>query len=258
VFVGIETPDNDILRVAQKRLNVNKDIVETVKKINKYGMIVNGGFIVGFDNESDRSAGHMIKCIQDSGICMAMVGKLYALPNTQLTRRLKKEKRLFEDDSILRDVNTDVDQTTSGLNFLTVRPRVDILKDYVRILETTYNANNYYERIISTCLNLRPANKFKPGFAKILKSVKILIVLSRKVGFNKTTGWLYWKMLSTIIIKNPGATEAAINLAAMYIHFHKHSRFVIELTKKEIESLEKIGGDVINKVFDRELSVQNR
>jgi hypothetical protein len=134
---------------------------------------------------------------------------------------------------------------------------VDILKDYVRILETTYNAKNYYERIISTCLNLRPANKFKPGFIKILKSVKILFVLSRKVGFNKTTGWLYWKMLSTIILKNPRATEAAVNLAAMFIHFHKHSRFVIDLTNKEIESLENIGVDIMNKEFSQKIAFEH-
>jgi hypothetical protein len=199
----------------------------------------------------------MIQCIQDSGICMAMVGKLYALPKTQLSKRLISENRLFDDDSILRDNTVDVDQTTSGLNFLTARPRVDILKDYVRVIETAYDPKRYYERIISTCLNLSPANKYKPGFIKMLKSIKILMILSRKVGFNKTTGWLYWKTLATIIIKNPKATEAAVNLAAMFIHFQKHTGFVIDLTNKEIESLEHIGGDITNKVFAQKIAVEH-
>jgi len=179
---------------------------------------------------------------------MAMVGKLYALPNTQLTKRLKREGRLFEDESILRDVKTDVDQTTSGLNFLTTRPRVDILKDYARVIEKIYNPKHYYERINITCLNLRPANKFKPNFTEIIKSVKILFILSSKVGFNKTTGWLYWKMLATIILRNPKATEAAINLAAMFIHFHKHSKFVIDLTNKEIESIKLQNDDKFSQI----------
>ena len=85
-------------------------------------MIVNAGFIIGFDSENNYSAKFLEECIQDAGICMAMVGKLYALLNTQLTRRLRSEGRLIEDDSVLRDVKKDIDQTTSGLNFITKRP----------------------------------------------------------------------------------------------------------------------------------------
>ena len=55
-------------------------------------------------------------------------------------------------------------------------------------------------------------------------------------------------MLVTIIHKNPKAIEAAINLAAMFIHFHKHSKFVIDLTKKEIESIKSNNGDKFNQI----------
>ena len=247
VFVGIESPEDEILKSTQKKLNVNKNVKETVRKINSFGMIVNAGFIIGFDNESDRSSDFMEKCIQDSGICMAMVGKLYALPNTQLTKRLRDEGRLFEKDAILRDVNTDIDQTTSGLNFLTARPRVDVLKDYVHVLKYIYEPKQYYDRIIQTGLNLRPDYKYKPSFKKLLKSIKVFFILGGKIGLNRYTGWLYWKLLAIIIIKNPGAIEAVINLAAMFIHFHKHSGFVIDLTTKEINELESLN----SKTYDR-------
>jgi hypothetical protein len=170
---------------------------------------------------------------------MAMVGKLYALPNTQLTKRLKSEKRLLENDSILRDVKRDVDQTTSGLNFLTLRPRVEVLNDYARVVENIYKPENYYKRVLLTGLNLRPSYKYKPSFRKLLISIKSLFILTRKIGFNKTTGWLYWKLLFFIILKNPKAFEAAINLSAMFIHFHKHSKFVVNLTREEIVDIER-------------------
>jgi radical SAM superfamily enzyme YgiQ (UPF0313 family) len=248
VFIGIESPDTEVLELTQKKLNVNKDIIKSVKKINSYGMIVNAGFIIGFDNESDDTAENMIKFIQESGICMAMLGKLYALPNTQLTRRLQKEGRLFEEGSRLRDINTDIDQMTSGLNFLTVRARVDILKDYVRIIKYIYNPKHYYERIIYTGLNLRPANKYRPSIMKKLKMIKVFLKLCTKVGFNKTTGWLYWKMLVTIIFKNPRAIEATVNLSAMFIHFHKQSEFIIDLTNKEIKNIENYGEAKYNQI----------
>ncbi|UCF63434.1 MAG: DUF4070 domain-containing protein, partial [bacterium] len=186
VFIGIESPDNEILKSTQKTLNVNKNIVESVKKINSYGMIVNAGFIIGFDNESDDTADNMIKFIQESGICMAMLGRLYALPNTQLTKRLREEGRLLEEGSKIRDIDTDVDQMTSGLNFKTTRAKLDILKDYVRIIEYIYNPKHYYDRIIRTGVNLRPANKYRPSITNNVKRLKAFFKLCKMVGFNNT------------------------------------------------------------------------
>jgi radical SAM superfamily enzyme YgiQ (UPF0313 family) len=249
VFIGIETPDNKILELTQKKLNVNRDIVKSVKKINSHGMIVNAGFIIGFDNEGDDTAENMIKFIQETGICMAMLGRLYALPNTQLTRRLHKEGRLFEEGSRLKDINTEIDQLSSGPNFLTTRARLDILKDYVRIIKYIYDPQHYYERIIYTGLNLRPANKYQPSMMSKLKMIKAFLTLCQKVGFNKITGRLYWKMLVTIIFKNPKAIEATVNLAAMFIHFHKQSKFIIDLTNKEISNIENYGEDKYNQLM---------
>ena len=252
VFVGIETPDDDILKLTNKNQNVNKPITESVKKICSYGMIVNGGFIIGFDNETDQTADNMIKCIQDSGICMSMVGKMYALPETQLTRRLKSEGRLFEKDSTIRDTNTQLDQNTSGLNFVTSRPRLNVLNDYMQIIKYIYDPKRYYERIVYTSLNLKPANKFKPNISKILKSVKAFSKVCIRVGFNKTTGWLYWKSIFTVIFKNPKAIEATVNLAAMFIHFQKQSKFIIDLTNIEIKSIKSSGEDEYHKLMFQE------
>jgi radical SAM superfamily enzyme YgiQ (UPF0313 family) len=238
VFIGIETPEDEILKLTHKKINVNKHVVKSIGKIYSYGMIVNAGFIIGFDNETDQTAGKMIRCIQDSGICMAMVGKLYALPATQLTRRLQREGRLFEDSSTLRDPDTEVDQMTNGLNFITARPRLEILKDYIRVIKYIYDPEHYYERIIYTGLNLKPVNKYRPSIVQMLKTGQAFSRLCAKVGFNKTTGWLFWKMLLTIIFKNPKAIEAAVNLAAMYMHFSSQSKFIVDLTNEEIKSIE--------------------
>ncbi len=249
VFVGIESPNDEILKSAQKKQNVNKEITTSVQKIYSYGMIVNGGFIVGFDDESQNTASEMINCIQDAGICMAMVGKMYALPQTQLTRRLEVEGRLFETNSKIRDTDTELDQMTSGLNFKTLRPRLDVLNDYVKIIKKIYDPKSYYDRIIYTGINLNPANKFKPNFAKILKSAKAFSKVCAAAGFNRRTGLLYWKTIFTILVKNIRAIEAAVNLAAMYIHFEKQSEFIVGLTNREIEDLERIGEDKFNETM---------
>ena len=246
IFIGIETPDDEILKMINKNMNVNIPVTQAVNKINSYGMIVNAGFIIGFDNETERTADNMIRCVQDSGICMAMLGMLYALPNTQLTKRLKKEGRLFKDNSTLREVNTEIDQMTSGLNFITARPRLEVLQDYIKVIKYIYEPKHYYERAIYTSLNLKPIAKHKPGIGRMLNRVGMFFKLCLKVGFNENTGWLYWKTLITVIFKNVRAFEATVNLAAMYIHFHKMSKFIIDSLNKEVKSIESCGEEKYN------------
>lgn len=246
-FVGIETPDDDILEKANKKINMNRSITEAAKKISSYGMIVNAGFIMGFDNETDRTAGKMIGCIQDSGICTAMLGLLYALPNTKLTTRLHTEGRLFEESSVFTDTKTQIDQASSGLNFVTIRPRIDILKDFAEVLGYIYKPEHYYERIIRTCLNLKVTNKYKPSAKMIFKNLRSFKRIAVQAGFNKITGKLFWKMLFTVLIKNPRSIEWAVSLAVMYIHFYKYSNFIIELTNRQIDYLSQYGEDTYNR-----------
>jgi radical SAM superfamily enzyme YgiQ (UPF0313 family) len=246
VFVGIETPEDDVLEKVNKKINMNRSVIEATDKISSYGMVVNAGFIIGFDNESNQTTKKMIGCIQDTGICTAMLGLLYALPNTQLTRRLQLEGRLFEEFSIFTDNKTQIDQASSGLNFITVRPRVDILRDFVDVLKYIYDPEHYYERIIHTCLNLKVTNKYKHNFSKTLKNLRSFIRIISQIGFNKITGKVFWKMFFTVLLKNPKALEWAVSLSAMFIHFYKHSNFVIDLTNQQINYIENYGEDDYN------------
>jgi radical SAM superfamily enzyme YgiQ (UPF0313 family) len=245
INIGIETPEDKILKLAQKKQNINRSIRKIIKKIYSYGMIVDSGFIVGFDNENDRTAEKIISCIQDSGICMAMIGTLYALPNTQLAKRLKKEGRLFGESTTITDNTIKIDQMSSGLNFITTRPRVDILKDFVHIIKYVYDPDNYYKRVIYTSLNLNPAKKYRPGIAGILKTAYIFSKVCFKVGLNRKTGWLYWKMLFTVLFRNPRAIESAVTLAVLFVHFYKQSRFIIDITNKKIKYIESCGGEML-------------
>ena len=241
VFVGIETPDESVLLLTNKKVNVKRSINKSINKIYSYGMVVNAGFILGFDNETEQTAENMISCIQDSGISMAMLGLLYALPNTQLTRRLKKEGRLFEDDSTLSKT-TEIDQMTSGLNFVTTRPRINVLQDHIQVLKKIYDPKTYYERVVYTGLRLKPAGKHRPNVRQIVNTSWAFIKLCSVAGFNKTTGLLYWKTLFTVLFKNPRAIEPTVNLAAMFLHFHKNSIFIINLINIEINKLQKARG----------------
>ncbi|MBE0572041.1 MAG: B12-binding domain-containing radical SAM protein [Ignavibacteriaceae bacterium] len=246
VFTGLETPEDEVLEKANKKTNMNRSIVEATKKISSYGMVVNAGFIIGFDNENGQTAKRMNDFIQDTGICVAMLGLMYALPNTKLTKRLALEGRLFEESSIFTDTTTQIDQASSGLNFITLRPRINILKDFVDVISYIYTPENYYKRVIDTCLNLKVTNKHKYNFKKILKNLRSFSRILRKVGFNRATGKQFWKMFFTVLLKNPKAIEWGVSLSAMFIHFYKHSNFVIDLTNQQIKYIDEYGEDNYN------------
>lgn len=94
VFIGIESPDEDSLREIRKTQNTGRDILESLRRIYRHGIDVMGGFIVGFDNDTLQTFSRQEQLIMASGIQVAMVGLLTALPRTPLYERLEREGRL--------------------------------------------------------------------------------------------------------------------------------------------------------------------
>lgn len=245
VFVGIESPDEAVLVQAHKIQNRNVEVVEAVRTLAEYGMIVNGGFILGFDNETDKTANHMVDLIQDTGICMAMVGTLSALPKTQLSRRLEREGRLFSRAFVIGK-SSDIDQTTSGLNFRTTRSRTAILQDHADVFRHIYSPKNYYRRILYTAINLRPNSQNKISFGQAFKLFGGFVKLSIKAGMNPRTAFYYWRTLFQVLIRNPRSVEAAANLAAMYVHFGKQSDYVVQLIDEKVNEVLQMGEEAYN------------
>jgi radical SAM superfamily enzyme YgiQ (UPF0313 family) len=97
VFLGIETPVEASLKEAHKLQNTQRSLLDSVRCIQQYGIEVMAGFILGFDSDPDDVFDRQVEFIQESGIPIAMVGLLQALPGTQLYRRLALEGRLVSD-----------------------------------------------------------------------------------------------------------------------------------------------------------------
>jgi hypothetical protein len=159
-----------------------------------------------------------------------MIGLLYALPNTQLTRRLIAEKRLYENSSLLDKNNKDtVDQATSGLNFITRRPRNEIIGDYTYVLENVSGCKSYFDRCLKLGLALSARRKYKPSFRKKLKAARSFLRLVNRLGFKPPTSYYFWRNIIVILVSRPTSIEEVANMMAMYIHFHKQTRYIIEL-----------------------------
>ncbi len=99
IFIGIETPKKASLEETKKFQNTRGDSMEEkLRRIQRAGLDISAGFIVGFDNDDKEIFDAQYDFIQSNGVLLAMVGMLSAIPKTPLYERLEKAGRLVSND----------------------------------------------------------------------------------------------------------------------------------------------------------------
>ncbi|MCX6899836.1 MAG: B12-binding domain-containing radical SAM protein [Verrucomicrobia bacterium] len=147
VFVGVESPDEDVLAMTHKRVNIVNPLVESLSNINRNGLTVIASFIIGFDGEK-KGVGNRIKAlVEAASIPVVMVNLLQAGPHTKLWDRLKKEGRLLH---IPAGVSED------KINFIPTRPETEIMSEYCDLWDCLYDPVRFYERAHRSILEMRP------------------------------------------------------------------------------------------------------
>ena len=214
VFIGIETPDEAGLVECSKRQNKNRDMVEDVKRIQRAGLQVQGGFIVGFDSDTPSIFQRQIDFIQKSGIVTAMVGLLNAMPGTRLHERLDKDGRLAG-----RSSGDNVDGTTNILPHMGLE---SLSEGYKKILEHIYTPKHYYERVRTFLKEYKaPAIKPRVDSRKLLAFLRSILSL----GILGKERVHYWKLLVWTFFRHRESFPLAVTLA-IYGH---HFRRIVEL-----------------------------
>lgn len=211
IFIGIETPHEDGLVESGKVQNRNRDLLASVRRIQRAGLQVHGGFIVGFDSDPPSIFARQIRFIQESGIVTAMVGMLTALRGTRLHQRLQREGRLLGDAS--------GNNTAIALNFI---PRMEfraLIDGYRTILDTIYAPKNYYQRVIRLLREYRPKHQGKfhlqQGYlGALFKSILFLGIFGRE-------RLHFWKLFFWSLARRPRLFPLAITYAIYGFHFRK-------------------------------------
>jgi radical SAM superfamily enzyme YgiQ (UPF0313 family) len=220
VFIGIETPDDTALQACGKQHNTSRNMLENIRKIQQAGIEVQGGFIVGFDSDTNSIFQKQIEFIQNSGIVTAMVGILQALPGTRLYERMKKEGRLLH--------NSSGDNADSNTNIV---PKMDpdiLKKGYREMMEYLYTPKHYYQRI-KTLLSEYQTPRFKSRFrvSQLMAFARSAVLL----GMIGRERYQYWKMLIWTFFNRQQSLPLAVTLAIYGHHFRK----VCQLHLKEAQ-----------------------
>lgn len=238
IFVGIESPDPATLVAMRKKQNTRRNIAESIHKIYAAGMLVTAGFIVGFDSEKLSMADAMVDFIEEAAIPVAMVGLLYALPNTQLTRRLAKEGRLHPDHDLASA--TGGDQCTGGINFDPVRPLRDILTDYKTVLERVYSPAAYASRVdkLMTLLD-RSRQRHELAEGDIRAGVGAMETVHRVVTAIPEARGPLWQTFLNCAKRDTSSARIAVQMIAAYAHLGPFSRKVIDAIDARLATLDE-------------------
>jgi radical SAM superfamily enzyme YgiQ (UPF0313 family) len=210
VFIGIETPNEDSLAECSKNQNQGRDLVENVKLLQRAGLQVQGGFIVGFDNDPPSIFQQQVDFIQKSGIVTAMVGLLQAPVGTRLYERMQQEDRLVDEFS-----GDNVDGSTNIIPKMGMEP---LREGYRKLLGQIYAPQLYYERVVTFLREYQPPKiRFNPDPQYLLAFGRSIYQL----GIRGVERAHYWRLFFWTLFRRPRLFPLAITLAIKGFHFRQ-------------------------------------
>jgi len=186
IFCGIETPDPDALKAMQKDHNMMVPILEGIETINRHGMEVVSGIIMGLDTDKPETGEALLAFVDESRIPLLTINLLQALPKTPLWDRLERENRLINDDS--RDSNVDFRL-----------PYDHVVSSWRKCMEIAYQPEKLYARyqhqVDFTYANRLPlpATAQQRTWANIKRGLVMLRNIFWKVGVLGDYRKVFWK-----------------------------------------------------------------
>jgi len=215
VFLGIETPVEESLHEAQKSQN-RGNLVESVRTIQRHGIEVMAGFIVGFDNDPEDIFERQIDFIRRSAIPLAMVGLLNALPDTQLWKRLDREGRLLGQDATGNN-------TVCTFNFKTRMDPAFLVRGYQRIMRTIYGPREYYARVLDSLGRTSQPQATEAYTYSLPRGLAALMRILFKLGVIDRERKEFWRFFVRALIKHRTRLVDSMRLAAVGYHCRKLS-----------------------------------
>jgi radical SAM superfamily enzyme YgiQ (UPF0313 family) len=239
VFIGIETPDPQLVLAAGKRQNASGDTLERLQRIREHGIHVIAGMIVGFDDERRDVFERQLAFVAESGIGIVMVGLLQALPNTRLWRRLQAEGRLLEGQKV------NLNHTVEGMNFV---PRGELskreyLRGMIRATDDLYEPAAFFERITKALLSLRKRQRPPLRWDYVRNFLRLALEFGVRDADARAP---FWRALWAVARGNPAALGAFYYDCFHYRHLKEHRRAVASSFQEHLSNPPP--GDVLDRV----------
>jgi radical SAM superfamily enzyme YgiQ (UPF0313 family) len=238
VFVGIESPSPESLKETKKFQNLRADPVEAIRFLQEKGLWVTGGFIIGFDSDTEDIFERQRHFIERTAIAWAMLGLLQAPPTTALFERMKQQDRLLTDE-IISNFNVP--------NFRTILPLPVLLRGFSDTLLELYQPSSYYERCFRSLGYWNPRGQKAPRISTLLE-LRMMLASVWYQGVRSDYKSQWWKFLyrARRWIRDPLKRWWSFTLLAAGHHFITYARVVAKQLEYEQRTFER-GGDFLNR-----------
>jgi radical SAM superfamily enzyme YgiQ (UPF0313 family) len=180
VFVGLETPREASLKETHKVQNLRVDLVQSVRKIQSYGIAVKAALIVGFDSDDVAVFDEQIHFIDDAQIPVTSINVMKAYPGTPLWVRLQRDNRVLD----VTDMYSSAPKVVCNI-IPKGMSRVELLEGYLRLLRHARSWPSFTQRIkgfisgISRQPKVSPpsVNARKERMAKMMQAQALIATL---------------------------------------------------------------------------------
>ena len=216
IFIGIESPRASSLKETKKTQNLRESLLDSVHRIQRAGLEVMAGMIVGFDNDDPAIFEEQFRFIQDARIPVSMTGMLNALPKTPLHKRLKEAGRLVAESVGDQFVLTNI--VPKGMS------STELYEGYRKLLERLYSHRNYRKRVMNLILN-----KGTQIESKLIASRQDLAIFARVVwtcivSASPRRALMTISLLTETLLRRPRAFRDAVTLALVHKHLYEYMR----------------------------------
>ena len=237
LFVGIESPRRESLLESGKTQNTREDLVESVRKIQSFGIQVQAGMIVGFDHDDPSIFEEQLCFIQNARIPVSMTGMLQALPQTPLHDRVSREGRLL--------LESGGDQFVLSNILPKQMTRLELYRGYRWLLEQLYDFRNYRRRTLAFLLNR--GNQIQGGFKLRSGDLRRLARILRDTVLraNPRRAWFTLSLLGTSLLRRPSAFKEAVSFAIVHRAVHEYMRALVERLDAAIGEIEREAADAL-------------
>ena len=214
IFVGIETPELEALKLIDKAHNTAVPMMEAIETLNRFGLEVTSGIILGLDTDSDESEARLIEFIERSQVPVLTINLLQALPRTPLWDRLARENRLTDDPNL-----------ESNVKFL--RPHDAVVGAWRRAIAHAYASDNIFARfrhqIDATYVHrMKTPAKGKLTRANLRRAVFMGLNILWQIGVRADYRGPFWRAAWHALKR--GQIEAIFNMGFVCHHLIRFTR----------------------------------
>ena len=163
VLIGLESPRRASLDGLELRNNwkmrQRDSYLAAIRKIQSYGITVNGCFILGLDGDTPEVFDDVLNFVRESGLYEVQVTFLTAFPGTPLYQRLKQEGRIIRDGAWELCTLFDINITPQNMSV------EQLQTGFLHLVKRLYSAEETNDRRLKFKAGLKSSPNFgrRPG-----------------------------------------------------------------------------------------------